>query len=145
MRTYSALRSQVHTVAVPVPPAPTSTPITTFDSFRCSAAAGSRSAKTCSPLNSSASPIRTRARVRSKATPARPATATSRPQFGSPPCTAVFTSGELAIARAVCLASVVVRAPVTVTVTSLVAPSPPVTTASANSRHTVWSASTNAE
>ena len=45
MRTYSALRSQVHTVAVPVPPMPTSTPITTSDPLKCSVAAGSRSAK----------------------------------------------------------------------------------------------------
>jgi hypothetical protein len=33
-------------------------------------------------------------------TPDRPAAATRRPQFGSPPCTAVFTSSELAMVRA---------------------------------------------
>ena len=38
-------------------------------------------------------------------TPERPAAATMRPQFGSAPCTAVLTSGELAIVRATCRAS----------------------------------------
>ena len=72
---------------------------------RYSAACGARSSNGRPPANSSTSPICTRARSRSKSTPARPATATSRPQFGSAPWTAVFTSGELAIARAARLAS----------------------------------------
>ena len=49
--------------------------------------------------------MRTTARSRVNAAPDRPATAMRRPQFGSPPCTAVLTSGELAIARAVRRAS----------------------------------------
>ena len=40
-----------------------------------------------------------------KAAPQRPATATRRPQFGSPPWIAVLTSSELAIARAALRAS----------------------------------------
>ena len=48
------------------------------------------------------------------------------PSSGSAPWIAVFTSGELAIARAACSRfGVESRAPVTSTVTSLVAPSPP--------------------
>ena len=74
------------------------------------------------------------ARSSSNATPARPAAAMSRPQFGSPPWMAVLTSGELAIVFAACRASAVEAAPVTVTVTSLVAPSPPRTISSARSQ-----------
>ena len=74
---------------------------------------------------------------------ARPATATSRPQFGSPPCTAVFTSGEFAIARAVVFASSSVLAPVTLMVISLVAPSPPRTMSIASGSHTSFRAATS--
>ena len=87
-----------------------------------SAACGARSSNGRPSANSSTSPMRTGRASSSKATPARPATATRRPQFGSPPCTAVLTSGELAIARAACLASVVAAAAGHWTVTSLVAP-----------------------
>src|SRR5678815_5217316 len=76
--------------------------------------------------------MRTRARWSSKSTPARPITATRRPQFGSAPWIAVFTSGEFATARAACFASASVRPPRTSMVTNLVAPSPPRTMPMAN-------------
>ena len=143
MWTYSALKSQVQTVAAP-PPTPRSMAIATSGVRMCSAAAGSRSANICSSAKSSTPPMATRARAGSNPTPARPATATMRPQFGSPPWTAVLTSGELAMARAARRASASLSAPVTLTETSLVAPSPPLTTASASSWQTAWRASTNA-
>ena len=57
-------------------------------------------------------PIRTDARASSKGTPERPAAATSRPQLGSPPCMAVFTSSEFAIVRAARSACAHSRAPI---------------------------------
>ena len=60
----------------------------------------------------------------SNATPHLPAAAATRPQLASWPKTAVFTSGELAIERATRSASFSLAAPMTFTVTSLVAPSP---------------------
>ena len=50
-----------------------------------------------------------------------------RPQLGSAPWMAVFTSGELATLRAAISASLRVRAPRTATSTTLVAPSPSAT------------------
>ena len=47
-----------------------------------------------------------------------------RPQFGSDPATAVFTSGELAMARAMRTAASSLGAPVTWMVMSFFAPSP---------------------
>ena len=84
------------------------------------------------------------ARSMSNITPARPAAATMRPQLGSAPCTAVFTSGEFAIVRATWRASSLVRASQTVTAISLVAPSPPRTMPSASSRETASSPSRSA-
>ena len=104
---------------------------------------GARSSCGTPSLNSSTEPTRTLARSRTSVRVARPATATSRPQFGSPPCTAVFTSGELAIARAVVFASSSVCAPVTRIVMSLVAPSPPRTIAMASGSQTGFSAATS--
>ena len=60
----------------------------------------------------------------SRATPARPAAARMRPQFGSPPWRAVLTSGDSATVRAMRSASAVVRAPSTRTSATRVAPSP---------------------
>src|ERR1017187_1379002 len=48
----------------------------------------------------------------------------SRPQFGSDPAMAVFTSGEFAIARAMATAAPLVSAPATSMVTNFLAPSP---------------------
>ena len=60
-------------------------------------------------MNRTVLPIATAARASSNATPARPATAISRPQFGSPPWIAVFTSSEFAIAFAHVRASPLVK------------------------------------
>jgi hypothetical protein len=53
---------------------------------------------------------------------------TMRPQFGSSPAMAVFTSGELAMERRPCRHRAPFSRPVTATSTSLVAPSPSRTT-----------------
>ena len=81
---------------------------------------------------------------RSAAAPDLPTAMTMRPQFGSSPAMAVLTSGELAMASAWVRASASSRAPVTFTVTNLVAPSPSFTTWCARSRKTVSSASAKA-
>ena len=65
---------------------------------------------------------------RSAASPALPTAMTTRPQFGSSPAIAVFTSGELAMESAILRAASGVSAPVTWTVTNFVAPSPSFTT-----------------
>ena len=62
-------------------------------------------------------------RSRSAAAPALPTAITMRPQFGSSPAIAVFTSGELATDSAILRASAALAAPVTTTSTNLVAPS----------------------
>src|SRR4051794_37643472 len=124
MRTYSALRSHVHTVDEALPD-PRSTPIVSSAPFRYSAAAGARSSWGWPSLNSTSDPIVTPARDGSNATPARPAAQIRRPQFGSPPWIAVFTSSEFAMTLAALRASALDAAPVTLTVTSFVAPSPP--------------------
>src|SRR5262249_7682921 len=104
---------------------------------------GARSSYGRPSANSLIDPIVPLALAASNATPARPATASSRPQLGSPPWIAVFTRSEVAIAFAAFRASADEAAPETVTVTSLVAPSPPRTMPSASSRHTAYSAFTN--
>ena len=60
----------------------------------------------------------------SNATPALPAAQSIRPQFGSDPAIAVFTSGELAMLRAIRAAPSSSAVPVTVIVTNFLAPSP---------------------
>ncbi len=60
----------------------------------------------------------------------------TRPQFGSAPCTAVFTSGELTIVLATRFAWASSRAPVTVTSISVWAPSPSRAICFVRSRHT---------
>ena len=67
------------------------------------------------------------------ATPERPAAARMRPQLGSPPCSAVFTSGDSATVRAMRSASsLAARAPSTRTSAMRVAPSPSRTIISAS-------------
>src|SRR6185436_10489919 len=134
--TYSAVRSHVQTVASPPPPVPRSTSIDTSFCFRCSAALGALSSWGRPFSNSRMPPTRTVARSTSNITPDRPAAATMRPQLGSAPCTAVFTSGELAMVLATRMASAAVRASLTAIVISLVAPSPPRTMPMARSRDT---------
>ncbi len=73
-----------------------------------------------------------------------PTAITIRPQFGSSPAIAVLTSGEFAIDSATRRASASSAAPVTATVTNLVAPSPSRTTCCARSRITSSSASAKA-
>ena len=60
----------------------------------------------------------------SNATPALPAAERIRPQFGSEPAMAVFTSGELAMARAIRAALSPSAAPAIAMVTNFLAPSP---------------------
>src|SRR4051812_26669676 len=130
--TYSADRSHVQTADV-LSPTPRSTPTATSLPFRYAAASGARSSYGLPSANNTVGPIVTFARLGSHATPARPATASSRPQLGSPPWIAVFTSSDVAIAFAVVRASRTDAAPETVTFTSFVAPSPPRTMPSASS------------
>src|SRR5712671_7301952 len=99
MRTYSALRSQVQTVDE-ARPAPRSTDTVRSFPLRYSAACGAASSYGRPFLNRTIDPIVTAACDSLKATPALPATAIRRPQFGSPPWIAVLTSGEFAIAFA---------------------------------------------
>ena len=67
-----------------------------------------------------------------------------RPQFASRPNSAVFTSGEVAIRRAIARASASLAAPVTAISATSVAPSPSATICAASSLQTRRSASTNA-
>src|SRR6266851_253332 len=142
MRTYSALRSQVQTVDESRP-APRSTDTVRSLPLRYSAASGAASSYGRPFLNRTVDPIVTAARDSSKATPARPAAQISRPQLGSAPWIAVLTSGEFAITFAAFRASPADAAPVTMTVTSFVAPSPPRTIPSASSRQTAVSPAAN--
>ena len=66
-----------------------------------------------------------------------------RPQFGSPPKTAVLTSIEFPIRRAARSASFAERAPRTSTRRSFVAPSPSRASCRTRSSHTDWSATSN--
>ena len=80
---------------------------------------------------------------RSAGSPALPTAMTIRPQLASSPATAVFTSGELAIAIAIRCADLPVTAPVTSMRISFCAPSPSRTTCSARSCSTSSSALRN--
>ena len=73
-----------------------------------------------------------------------PTAIATRPQLGSAPCTAVFTSGELTIALATRLACAVDAAPSTHTSISFVAPSPSRATCWVSDRATSCSATSNA-
>ena len=90
------------------------------------------------------SPNRIDRRSRSAGAPDFPTAITTRPQFASSPAIAVFTSGELAIDMAWRRASLREVAPVTVTSTNFVAPSPSRTTCCARSSITIPSASRKA-
>ena len=76
----------------------------------------------------------------SNATPAFPAAERMRPQFGSEPAIAVFTSGEFAIDRAIFSAARSLVAPSTSMVTSFCAPSPSLTICRASDSSTSVSA-----
>src|SRR5581483_11101290 len=78
------------------------------------------------------------------AAPDEPAAIRIRPTFGSHPKKAVLTRGELAICRAHRSASEGDLAPTTLTVTSLVAPSPSRTSSVASAEHTLARAWLNA-
>src|SRR6185369_1288449 len=144
IRTYSALRSHVQIVAPAPPPVPRLTSTRRSAFFKYSPACGEFSSRGRPFSNSRMPPTCTVTRFMSKATPDRPAAATMRPQLGSAPCTAVFTSGELAIVRATFRASSRDCASRTFTASSFVAPSPPRTMPIASSRDTVRSASSRA-
>src|SRR5690348_4980731 len=91
-------------------------------SFDCSSASENGAA---GPLRHTTTPcIFTSVLRGSNATPALPAAHRIRPQFGSEPATAVLTSGELAIVRAILTAASLLGAPVTVIVINFFAPSP---------------------
>src|SRR5687768_15318632 len=98
MVTYSFDRSHVQTVAEAAPAVQSRSTLT-------SAAASDLLTREAS--NASGRPARKTGvrwslsvqRSGSKGTPAKPAAETIRPQFGSLPCMAHLTSGELAIAR----------------------------------------------
>ena len=97
-RTYSALRSQVQTVDECPPPAPRSTVDVKRPCPSGIRPPPGRARRTGGRPRRAPSCRSDRRARQVEATPARPATAMRRPQFGSPPCTAVFTSGEFAIA-----------------------------------------------
>ena len=85
----------------------------------------SSSIGTVRPARHTGTPMKSMStRAWSKGTPHLPAAAATRPQLASWPKMAVLTSGELAIERATASASASLAAPVTLTVTSLLAPSP---------------------
>ena len=97
---YSAVKSQVQTRARPSPECSETTMGTYFASiFRCAA----RSSKGFSrPRRQTLMPAsEISARWKSNATPERPAAARMRPQLGSAPAMAVFTSGEFAMVSAI--------------------------------------------
>ena len=96
------------------------------------------SAVTCS------SPIQIAILSRSAAWPDLPTAMTRRPQLASSAASAVFTSGELPMASAMAFAAWSSAAPVTVTSTNLVAPSPSRTICWARSSSTASSACWNA-
>ena len=96
----------------------------------------SSSMGTVSPARQTATPRKSMSTAYwSKGTLHLPAAAATRPQLASWPKIAVFTSGELAIARATVSASASLAAPVTVTVTSFVEPSPSAAILRASSTH----------
>ena len=82
-------------------------------------------------------------RSRSAGSPHLPTAITTRPQLGSSPAMAVLTSGLLAMASATFFADLSDLAPVTVTETNLVAPSPSRTICWARSRSTRSRAAAN--
>ncbi len=89
----------------------------------CKSSASEKSA--ASPPRHTASPCISISVLRgSNLTPEFPAADNTRPQFGSEPAMAVFTSGELAMARAMVSAARSLGAPSTSIVTSFFAPSP---------------------
>ena len=73
-----------------------------------------------------------------------PTAMATRPQFGSAPCTAVFTSGEFTMAFATVFACPASRAPSTVTSMSVSAPSPSRAICFVRLSSTSWSAVSNA-
>src|SRR5258706_337819 len=79
-------------------------------------------------------------RAGSKGTPARPAAAKTRPQLGSAPANAVFTSGEVATVSAMRRAAASLCAPRTSISITRCAPSPSATICSASEWHTSSSA-----
>ena len=83
-----------------------------------------RSSRAAPPSATHTSPMQMSSRADVEATPARPTAARMRPQLGSPPWSAVLTSGDSATVRAMRSASAAVRAPSTRTSAMRVAPSP---------------------
>ena len=74
-----------------------------------------------------------------------PTAIATRPQFGSAPCTAVFTSGELTMALATRLAWVSSAAPSTTTSIRVVAPSPSRATCRVSESATACSAASRSD
>ncbi len=142
MRTYSALRSQVHTVD-DAAPRPRSTPMVRSVALEVVRRVRRQLVVRLAVLEQHDRSDRDRGARQLERDAGAAGGAISRPQFGSPPWIAVLTSSELAIALAAWRASTLDAAPVTLTVTSLVAPSPPRTMPSASSRQTAVRPSTN--
>src|SRR5277367_1356426 len=139
---YSAVKSQVQTRAWPCPAWSETTMGTYFASIlRCAP----RSSKGFSrPWRQTFTPAREMsARSKSNATPERPAAARMRPQLGSAPAIAVFTSGEFAMVSAICFAARSLGAPRTSISITCRAPSPSSTICRASDRQTSSSAPQN--
>src|SRR3990172_6765693 len=105
-------------------PRPRSTSMVNSGARIACAAAGIRSPCPTPPSTRCTPPTETATRAGSTSAPDRPTAARIRPQLGSMPWAAVFTSGEVVIASPARRASSSLAAPMTVTAITLVAPSP---------------------
>src|SRR5438093_1455659 len=130
--TYSSLRSQVQTRSSPWP-RPRSIVISYSRPPMISRMRSRRTPSRSMPRSTSRSPPKAMATL-SCSTRAGdlPRAIMIRPQFGSAPLSAVFTSGEFATLRAASSASRRLAAPRTAIATSFVAPSPSATSARAS-------------
>src|SRR5437773_1831265 len=130
--TYSSLRSQVQTRSSPRP-RPRSIVISYSRPPMISRMRSRRTPSRSMPRSTSRSPPKAMATL-SCSTRAGdlPRAIMIRPQFGSAPLSAVFTSGEFATLRAASSASRRLAAPRTAIATSFVAPSPSATSARAS-------------
>ena len=95
------------------------------------------------PRTTATGPMRSPMRSGRIGTPAAPIAESVRPQFASSPCHAVLTRGERATASRTRRAAAALAAPITRSVTSLVAPSPSRTIRSARRSHSRCSSASN--
>src|ERR1700679_1253647 len=143
MLTYSCVRSQVTTRARPAPRPKWITIVYSRSLIAACVATSSNAAARTPYSNTGSPPIVINTCAGSNATPARPAAASSRPQFGSALDHAVLHSGEVAIVFAIAVASSLDAAPEISSVTTCVTPSPSSTILYASASQTRCSAASN--